>query len=171
MGVIASQISSLTIVFSTVYLDRDQRKHLSSASLAFVRGIHRGPVNSPHKWPVRRKMFHLMASSWNSTFIWAVYKARSLIQGICWGEVKDTASLPWVMARWEISLLPVVYTGSSEAWHRHSIGLPLRYHWPAITPVSNYHMLNEYLCAVYTGSSVACQRHWYSFHRQACQPL
>ena len=35
----------------------DQRKHQSSASLAFVRGIHRGPVNSPHKWPVTRKMF------------------------------------------------------------------------------------------------------------------
>ena len=37
--------------------DADQRKHQSSASLAFVRGIHRGPVNSPHKWPVTRKMF------------------------------------------------------------------------------------------------------------------
>ena len=42
---------------STVYSDADQRKHQSSASLAFVRGIHRGPVNSPHKWPVTRKMF------------------------------------------------------------------------------------------------------------------
>ena len=35
----------------------DQRKHQSSASLAFVRGIHRWPVNSPHKGPVTRKMF------------------------------------------------------------------------------------------------------------------
>ena len=35
----------------------DQRKHQSSASLAFVRGIHRWPVNSPHKWPEKRKMF------------------------------------------------------------------------------------------------------------------
>ena len=33
------------------------RKHQSSVSLAFVWGIHRGPVNSPHKWPVTRKMF------------------------------------------------------------------------------------------------------------------
>ena len=57
MGAIASQITSLTIVFSFVYLDIDQRKHQSSASLAFVRGIHRRPVNSPHKWPVTRKMF------------------------------------------------------------------------------------------------------------------
>ena len=57
MGTIASQITSLTIVYSTVYSDADQRKHQSSASLAFVRGIHRSPVNSPHKWPVTRKMF------------------------------------------------------------------------------------------------------------------
>ena len=57
MGAIASQITSLTIVYSTVYSDADQRKHQSSALLAFVRGIHRGPVNSPHKWPVTRKVF------------------------------------------------------------------------------------------------------------------
>ena len=36
MGAMASQITSLTIVFSTVYSDADQRKHQSSASLAFV---------------------------------------------------------------------------------------------------------------------------------------
>ena len=52
MGTLASQITSLTIVYSIVYSDADQRKHQSSASLAFVRGIHRRPVNSPHKWPV-----------------------------------------------------------------------------------------------------------------------
>ena len=39
-----------------VYSDADQRKHESSASLAFVWGIHRWPVNSPHKGPVTRKM-------------------------------------------------------------------------------------------------------------------
>ena len=60
MSTIASQITNLTIVYSTVYSDADQRKHQSSPSLAFVWGIHRGPVspvNSPHKWPVTRKMF------------------------------------------------------------------------------------------------------------------
>ena len=57
MGTIASQITSLAIVYSTVHSGADQRKHQSSASLAFVRGIHRRPVNSPHKWPVTRKMF------------------------------------------------------------------------------------------------------------------
>ena len=57
MGTIVSQITSPTIVNSIVYSDADQRKHQRSASLAFVRGIHWGPVNSPHKWPVTRKMF------------------------------------------------------------------------------------------------------------------
>ena len=57
MGTIASQITSLMIVYSTDYSDADQRKRQSFASLAFVQGIHWGPVNSPHKWPVTRKMF------------------------------------------------------------------------------------------------------------------
>ena len=57
MGVMAFQITSLTIVFSAVYSGTDQRKHQSSASLAFVQWIHRWPVNSPHKCPVTRKMF------------------------------------------------------------------------------------------------------------------
>ena len=53
MGAMASQIISLTIVYSTVYSGADQRKHQSSASLAFVWEIHRWPVNSLHKWPVK----------------------------------------------------------------------------------------------------------------------
>ena len=57
MGAIASRITSLTIIYSTVYSGADQRKHQNSTSLAFVWGIHRWPVNSPHKWPVTRKMF------------------------------------------------------------------------------------------------------------------
>ena len=56
MSVIASQITSLTIVCLTVNSGADQRKHQSSVSLAFVWGIHRWPVNSPHKGPVTRKM-------------------------------------------------------------------------------------------------------------------
>ena len=57
MGAMASQITSLTIFYSTVYSGAYQRKLQSSASPAFVRGIHRRLVSSPHKWPVTRKMF------------------------------------------------------------------------------------------------------------------
>ena len=60
MNTVASQITSLTIVSSIVYLSADQRKHQSSALLAFVRVIHRRPVNSPHKGPVTRQMFPLI---------------------------------------------------------------------------------------------------------------
>ena len=56
------------IGLTIVYSGADQRKHLSSASLAFVRGInrgqvnpgiHRGPVNTQHKGPVTRDMLPL----------------------------------------------------------------------------------------------------------------
>ena len=57
MGAMAPQIMSITIVYSTVYSGADQGKYEWSASLAFVRGIYWWPLNSPHKWPVTRKMF------------------------------------------------------------------------------------------------------------------
>ena len=57
MDVMVSQITSVSIVYSIVCSDEDQRNHHSSASLAFTRGIHRWPVNSPHKGPETRQMF------------------------------------------------------------------------------------------------------------------
>ena len=57
MDTMALKITSLTIVYSSVYSGANQRKHQSFASLAFVRAIHRLPVNSPRKGPVMRKMF------------------------------------------------------------------------------------------------------------------
>ena len=53
----ATQISSLSIVCSTVCLGAGQRKHQRPASLAFVRGTYRRPVNFPHNGPVTQKMF------------------------------------------------------------------------------------------------------------------
>ena len=57
MCAMASQITSRTIVYSTDYSGAHHRQHQSTALLAFVQGIHRWPVNSPHKWPVTRKLF------------------------------------------------------------------------------------------------------------------
>ena len=68
MGAIASQITSLTIVYSTVYSDADQRNHQSSASLAFVWGIHRGPVKFPAQ----------MASNAENVSIWWRHHASLL---------------------------------------------------------------------------------------------
>ena len=90
MGTIVSQITSLTILYSIVYSDADQRKHQSSASLAFVRGIHRGLVNSPHKWPVTRKMFPfddiivairlLCILTWRPSFSIIIHVFQSLLR-------------------------------------------------------------------------------------------
>ena len=60
----ASQITSLMVVYSTVYSDADQSKHQSSASLAFVWGIHRDRWIPRTKGQLRGKYFHLMTSSW-----------------------------------------------------------------------------------------------------------
>ena len=81
MSAMASQITSLTIAYSTVYSGADQRKYQSSASLAFVRGIHRRPVNSPHKGPVTRKMFpfddvimYKYSHMYASHKLWTIYQ-------------------------------------------------------------------------------------------------
>ena len=87
MSTIASQITSLTIVYSIVYLRADERKHQSSAILAFVRGIHRRPVNSPHKGPVTRKMFPIDDVIMRNTYI--VRRTHSshciVFYWLCWG--------------------------------------------------------------------------------------
>ena len=64
MTTMAAQITSLTVVYSTVYSDANQRKHQSSASLAFVWGIHRDRWIPRTKGQLRGKCFHLMTSSW-----------------------------------------------------------------------------------------------------------
>ena len=76
MIVMASQITRLTIVYSYVYLGADQRTHQSSASLTLVLGIHRWPVNSPHKGPVTRKMFPL-----DDAIMWLPQCSRNYPEG------------------------------------------------------------------------------------------
>ena len=75
MSAMASQITSLAIVYSTVYNNglSDQGKYQNSALMAFVRGIHRSPVNSPHKGQWRGNCFHLMTSSYRLTCCQSVW--------------------------------------------------------------------------------------------------
>ena len=76
MCTIASQITSLTIVYS----DADKKNIKSSASLGFVRGIHRGPVNSPHKWPVTRNMlpfYDVIMQAWALNQCWLIVNMSS----------------------------------------------------------------------------------------------
>ena len=78
MGARASQITSLTIVYSAVYSDADQRKHQSSLSLVFLWG----PVNSPRKWPVTRKMFPFddVIMAWNINKFSSVFSLQKCYQ-------------------------------------------------------------------------------------------
>ena len=83
----ASRIISLTIVYITVHSGADQRKHQSSASLAFVRGIHRSPMNSPHKWPVTRKMFSVD----DIIILTSLHKLKSSLWVWCLACIDDCA--------------------------------------------------------------------------------
>ena len=89
MGMVWFQIISLWIVYSTVYSGPDQRKHQSSMSLSFVRGIHWWPVTSLHKGPVTRKMFpfdDIILGKSNHTYLkWVVIHAMLL--GHIWGFI------------------------------------------------------------------------------------
>ena len=95
-GAMSSQITSLTIVYSTGYSGADQWKHQSSASLVFRRRIHRWPVNSPYKWPVTRKTvpFHdvIMIQAltaimliWSNILYWStdIFSANSIMLKNC----------------------------------------------------------------------------------------
>ena len=72
MTTMASLVTSLTVVYSTVYSEADQRKHQSSASLAFVWGIHRDRGIPRTNGQLRGKCFHLMMSSWSHMKAWDV---------------------------------------------------------------------------------------------------
>ena len=106
MTMLASQITSLTVVYSIVYSGVNQRKHQSSASLAFVREIHRGPMNFPHKWPVTRKMFPfddviMFISIFRELFIMRVAEACQPTTGYPHCPGQRLKRLGWViMCKW-----------------------------------------------------------------------
>ena len=83
MSAIASQITSLAVVYSTVYSDADQRKHQSFASLAFVWGIHRNRWIPRTKGQLRGKCFHLMTSPWTRNVSFPVSKIIPHLRLLC----------------------------------------------------------------------------------------
>ena len=93
---VTSQITSVSVVCWTVYSGADQRLHQSSASLAFVRGIHRWPVNSRTKGQSRWKCFHLMTLSCHLSLVRPVrlfFQERLLMTLTCFvGTPRDFAT-------------------------------------------------------------------------------
>ena len=109
MSGMAFQITSLTIVYLIAYSGTDQRRYQSCVSLAFMRGIHRWPVNSPHKWPATRKSFHLMTSSW--TAVAGEARVASGTNTRC-GAQTDTDQVTYPLAV-HYSTLPTRLTGGN----------------------------------------------------------
>ena len=113
IGAMASQITSLKIIYSTVYSDADHRKHQSSAFTGIcVRGIHRGPVNSPHKWPVTREMFPF------DDVIMFCSQRTSDAGGLAWtnhwtnSPVGGDMTLAWLLYFWHISVKMLIWIRS-----------------------------------------------------------
>ena len=90
MGMIASPITSITVVYSTVCSYTDQRKHQSSTPLAFVRGIHRSRWIPRTKGQLRGNFFHLMTLSWYHSFVPGTHVMIFAIWGL--------KNAPWVQA-------------------------------------------------------------------------
>ena len=110
MGVKSSQITGVSIVCSTYCPGAYQRKHQSSASLAFVRGIHRWPVDSPHKRPVTQiicpfddaimnlKMHSHVASGrapLTCSGRWGVIMLLDRLRGLTYWGLKKMVSFCW----------------------------------------------------------------------------
>ena len=124
MGAIASQITSPEIVYLTVYSDADQRKHQSSAWLAFVRGIHRGSVNSQHKWPVTRKMFPLDDVIMEKTFF---ILNRPWYPYLAWAIIKYTKpSVSFYARQNETHTRPATSSRPDTSKYRHLVIVGLR---------------------------------------------
>ena len=110
MGAMASEITRLMVVYTTVYSGADQRKHQSSASLALVRGIHGWPVNSPHKGPVTRKLFPLDESSWIcSCAVWTVLLGKH-------GPIYFAQLISWLLMT-QATEITTVYNQQCHLYH------------------------------------------------------
>ena len=94
MTTMASQITSITVVYSTVYSDADQRKHQSSASLAFVWGIHRDRWIPRTNGQLRGKCFHLMTSSWSREIDLLTHWGRGKMDAI--SQTTFSSAFSWI---------------------------------------------------------------------------
>ena len=179
MGAMASQITSLTIIYSTVYTGADQRKHQSSVSLTFVWIIHRWPVNSPHKWPVTRKKFPfddvIMISArflpWDSILDYTYFTrqdtASSRTVTLVMGYSAKFSTNYKINAKWTImyfvkwtvvsNCIEAGYITSLNPVVRHVVGV-LR-GWINSVYVTNVASLNM-VCQIYCGHPHNTREHW-----------
>ena len=141
----ASQIIRVFIVCWTVCSGADQRKHQSSASLAFVRGIHRWPVNSPHKRPVTRKLLIfddviMNCAIFNHIIMHGWYPAHCLTMvAICFQRWL-WSTLVQFMVWWRRPLTHYTWNNADQILRRHMESTRGKWFikWPREIPVSNF---------------------------------
>ena len=136
-GLMNSQITSLTIGYSTVNSGTDERKHQSSAPLAFVRGIHGRPVNSPHKRPVTRKMFPF------HDVIMCITHYRRVIDHICVSLYPNKLKIIIII----MGGMGICFTSVATSWWGEACCLSLCYptgtNCVALSAVLNFDYLGE----------------------------
>ena len=110
MTAIASHITSLTIAYSIVYSDTDQRKHQSSASLAFVRGNHRDRWSPRTNGKLRWKCFHLMTSSWCAVkHIQGIMHAARTLMCFWWcGSGEHYDDVTWTSCSFKLPVIRLI---------------------------------------------------------------
>ena len=129
-SVMASRITSLSIVCQIICSGAYQRKYQGSASLAFLRGIHRWPMDSPHKRPVTREMcpfddvimnyfsMHYVSYAWyHNKIIWALWRLKPPAS---WLPVQHLVRACNEAKQRRNSDLMVLYEGNHAKWKRVS---------------------------------------------------
>ena len=117
MTTMGSQITSLTVVYSTVYSDADQRKHQSSASLAFVWGIQWDRWIPRTKGQLRGKYFHLMTSSWYCRPVRCWWGAHRSINGVNIANCALYCLLRLAIALWRKHLHDTLFDVRFKPWY------------------------------------------------------
>ena len=117
MTTMASQITSLAAVYSSVYSDANQRKHQSSASLAFVWGIHRDRWIPRTKDQLRGKCFHLMTSSWCTSLRSIVWWKR-MLSSSWWRHQMETISVLLALCEGNhrLPVVSIAKASDAELW-------------------------------------------------------
>ena len=171
VSTMASQITSPAIVYSADYSGADQRKHQNTAWLAFVREIHRGPVNYPHKGPVTGKMFPFDDVIIDSFFsnndgdisdrTWNIFERHFQRKIFFWNISSDTSAIALIMARHnqrELSVVYVVYINSARnvnqcdvvCWLLFVLQIILAVHLNINCSFSQTNKQNNILCRIFT---------------------
>ena len=150
MDAIASQITRLTIVYPTVYSDADQRKQHSSASLAFVRWIHRFPAQMASNAENVSIWWRQHVEAWGALPLTREYNATSMSQESninhdCFALRVGLATVIKMLSEWYIWLvLTGHYAAPVTMYYRISTTITMQfgrecYHSPDFIEFLKYH--------------------------------